>query len=45
MELDAPDIRAFIMSLPTMDMDQIILQAFSIREDSDFLTLDPDFEV
>ncbi len=37
MELDAPDIKAFILNLPVMDIDQIILQAYSIKEDSDML--------
>jgi hypothetical protein len=41
-ELDASDIIAMIKTLPVMDMDQIILQAYSIREDSDFLRLDPE---
>ena len=37
MELDAPDIKAFILNLPPMDIDQIILQAYSIKEDSEML--------
>ncbi len=42
MELEAPEIRHLIMNLPDVDMDQVILQAHSILEDSDFLRLDID---
>ncbi len=40
MELDAPDIKFFIHNLPAMDIDQIILQAYSIRENSEMYRLE-----